>query len=430
MNLVVGRGFFVYYSVPLNQPMKRTFILVDPYGNPVPGSIHKRNRKPVAGNWVELGACVPTLTIQTFLNEATPSYPVGVWNTSKTFLGIANNATEYANLWNSDVTNTAYGQISPIQNNSTTFYFIGQNKPKLFGLRYFTFNAKNVNIANATVDGIILPKDAIVQVNNALYSVTSLTGLPFNLGQIDGILFETGMDQVTPMIDISGSTRIHPFPQIDVDPTVYKEVKVFHNEHGGVGFHFIQSFVKDTAGNLPKHMKFFSSWGSNMSTQNIKLQNFLNWSELDSLQSLTIQDQSALVDLKATVANVSFTNIYKTLFSFGLYCDTGTNGLDGWGVDKMINLNKIHTRNVRTSPAANFAANYPKNLQFVLLNMSPSTTSADADAIAIAAANKLKGVVPKGTWKRMYFARNIASPYTAASAAARSELMAAGWNVN
>lgn len=100
------------------------------------------------------GANCVVLTLQTFTGYNTPSYPVGVFNGNKQYIGIANTAADYVNLWNGNAVNQAVGVLTA---GTDQFHFnlsLAANAappPVVFGLRFYQwvgFLQNTVNIGS------------------------------------------------------------------------------------------------------------------------------------------------------------------------------------------------------------------------------------------------------------------------------------------
>ncbi len=97
------------------------------------------------------------LTMQTFTGYNTPSYPVGVFNINKQYIGTATSPSTYVSLWNSNATNQAIGVLST---NSDSLHFNlsltnGATLPSaVYGLRYYQWDVFSPNLVRIGTDSL------------------------------------------------------------------------------------------------------------------------------------------------------------------------------------------------------------------------------------------------------------------------------------
>ena len=132
-------------TVLRNKRGLRYFVEVDDYGDIIPNRLFTALYPPRNIKYVEIlnivGTPCVTLSMKNFLSTDTPGYPVGVWNTAGTYLGTADNQSDYVTLWNSDVTNQAQGTLLP-GSTSTEFYIADTPNVTISfvrGLRYYRY---------------------------------------------------------------------------------------------------------------------------------------------------------------------------------------------------------------------------------------------------------------------------------------------------
>ena len=209
-------------------------------------------------------------SLKNFLGDATPGYPVGVWNVDDVYLGTAADADEYATLWNSDPANQAVATITAISPTSTSFGCTSSTDPGLRALRYYMYKAPaNVRLYVGTNDII-------------KYGSTTKTGA------VDGFIVDSDTTRDWNRYLLSGTRWKYKIPKTNVlavNCTGYidnSNLYVFHNEDTEYwgpsyswGFYYIE-------GAVPKNTKAICLIAGRVTT-NYNLVN--NWQELTSLWS-------------------------------------------------------------------------------------------------------------------------------------------------
>lgn len=86
----------------------------------------------------------------------TGGYPVGVFNVNDTFLGFANNQSDFITLWNADASNQAYGTISA-GDTSLTFESTSATIPNVRGCRYWQVDVRGyANLCTGRNDRVLV----------------------------------------------------------------------------------------------------------------------------------------------------------------------------------------------------------------------------------------------------------------------------------
>lgn len=236
--------------------------------------------KPVNGEWTTLstmcdGGVVASVT--TLFGNKTPGFPVGVFNQNKTFLGIANNSTEFATLWNADPVNSALATISPIANTGNFIVKLTTKKtPSLIGLRYYQFehrgkvvlaahNKSLIDWGTGTPE-VIQPSEIINHKTHATLGIGKVNRTgdqhPARLGTyIDNGIYEGDAYHGLQFGDYSVSELWYDDISTQVYRDIgsaYKMIRVFHNEYGAFSVHDkdfvfvgLTAGVKNLSGNLP-----------------------------------------------------------------------------------------------------------------------------------------------------------------------------------
>jgi hypothetical protein len=78
-----------------------------------------------------------SVSMKTFTNQLTPSYPVGVFNTAGDYLGTATTQEEFVTLWNADTTNQLQGQIEVSPSSTLDFCVTSGELSEVRGLRFW-----------------------------------------------------------------------------------------------------------------------------------------------------------------------------------------------------------------------------------------------------------------------------------------------------
>lgn len=123
------------------------------------------------------------IKLQTFTGYNTPAYPVGVFSVNKEYIGIANNATEFISLWNSNTSNQSRGTLSGSASGDFQFNFTATENanipPVVYGLRYYQFD-----LSHTVLDGVRVFNGAFVDFGDgtrmAIGNELNINNLPAN----------------------------------------------------------------------------------------------------------------------------------------------------------------------------------------------------------------------------------------------------------
>lgn len=139
----------------------RFFAMLDDNGNILPTRLFSQLQPPKTGKYVEIKKIIGPVcyAVQTFTNQDTPGYPMGVFNVNGGFVGFANNATDYVTLWNSDPANSAVDTISNPSGSATSVFFatVSGTNPGLRGCRYWQVDVRGwAHLATGSYDRILV----------------------------------------------------------------------------------------------------------------------------------------------------------------------------------------------------------------------------------------------------------------------------------
>jgi hypothetical protein len=396
-------------------------------------------------------------TMQTFTDFDTPGYPVGVFNLDGTYVGIANDQSEYVTLWNSDPVNSAVTTISA-GSTPTTFSSpddIGDSK--LRGMRFWQVDVRGwANLAVAPEDKILV--DTTIYNGSSFFREFRQSSFYGRAASYFYAKIYNPLPNPTPWIGYSRQANIN------VGAT-QKVVTVFHNDttyfagfcsnaamSQGSGLSdqisptYKDSEIKNVRGNFPIATEYILIGCNGIVTDNHYPAN-INMSELTNV--LFIQtgfgDQVSTAYFTAGVkpaAEYNF-NIWHTslpnkskllALNSNLYrVNTSTTSFDGTGVSfgDFPNIKQISLQTMQKPFTVN-AATFPKINNFLDMIYgnqfgSQGWTAAEIDAIYNMLGTALVGIVPEGwAWLRVQYWNTNA---TAASLTARTYLASQGWTI-
>jgi len=221
-----------------------------------------------------LTGSLPIVSMKTFLNTATPGYPVGVWNVSGNYINTATTQIDVVTVWNSDPANQAVGQIIAGPT-STSFYFSGATSlSKIRALRYYMYKApSNVQLFVGQNDIIKYGSTTKTGASDATI-ISSDTRREWNR-----YLFANNGANKTKIPNTN--IRLLACTGYSNNSNLY----VFHNEdteYWGVSFSFGFYYIE---GAVPKNTKAVGSMAGQFTT-NYNLVN--NWQELTSMWSFQL----------------------------------------------------------------------------------------------------------------------------------------------
>jgi hypothetical protein len=402
---------------------EKFYILLDNRGLPISGTV--TNMRPltrfadISLVAVFAGCCSVeghiTQTLENFNSIEITTYPVGVFNYTGDYIGIADNSDEYATLWNSDAGNAAKATL---YKGETDFKFKLILKDPEFtghikGLNFYNvsfFNAGNLTL-NLDDNSVILDRgNGNLFFANNYASVVSTTNLFFEFGFYDWSVQPTFTYRNVALNNYSGGT-----------------VSVFHNGLDNVFAHDYNNIMKSMTGVLPKGIKWF--FARSVYTNDFSK---LNWNELSELLWLAIDNfGGGNIYITSAIAP----KLYNSRKLKGLWLgEFGINNvLSGLNWINKTNLPELTTflvtgngGGLNTYDAA-FWENFPVVTNMIRIRPNGAwVPEAVTDAIFNQLRINLDGVVPTGNKKLLRIEGTAA---TAASQAARDYLTAQGWTI-
>lgn len=351
------------------------------------------------------------LSLQNFLNTDTPSYPVGVFNLNGTYIGIANNQTEYIALWNADVDNQTQGLLKPGINAFTFKLPSTASIDKVIGLRWYQFNVaanRMVRVCLDTSDVIVAPDGQINGSTGTFLSRDSLVGTQFS-SQPRAIF---GSNAITRTYVLAGT--VYVFHNDSANPSGFLSSAVFSGGNGG---------TSALSGVFPKNTTQVVI-SPNTPTE-INPTMISNWAELTSVQSL-----SCLYWVSGNV-NLTNTPLFHHMTQLRLFTTFfGGIPLTSWGVcDQTLfpNIESLgFTFGVSVAPVGNWS-NISPTIKYVALGGGAAgQTTADTEHIAVSLANQTTNGPATINSKAIQFGTG----YTAAALVAKNTLISKGYTVS
>ena len=401
----------------------------------------------------------------------TGGYPVGVFNVNGTFLGFADNQSEYLTLWNSDVTNQGYGTLTA---GSTPLTFKGvATIPNVRGCRYWQVDVRGyANLCTGRNDRVLVDNTITLATSTSRvygsyshygYGSTLSMTLYYAPGSIGGNSYPSNQwanlyalfDGEAKQININvGSTQ--------------KTVTVFHTEYsigagyvsnisssaggGGMNNGVSAAFDSETLnlrGTFPPGLQHLVLFPNGIVRDNCYPSNITNMTELTKvvqadfgMNDSTVRTYTPVGPWNANeydiagpwltaLPNKSFllsvtNNNYRLL--------TSTSSLDGTGISNgdFPNLKCIKFTYKSKPFTPNSGVFPPIDSYFSIIygNIfgSEGWTGTEIDAIYNMFGSSLAGISPVGMRRLdvQWFTANA----TAASLAARTYLAGQGWTVN
>jgi hypothetical protein len=397
-------------------------------GNIVPGSLVLGEKPPVRNGslWRDVSinlCCEPVFNLRTFLGTDTPGYPVGVWNVNDVYLGIADNATEYAALWNSDPDNQLVSTITPISTTSTSFKSTSPTDPGLRALRYYMYRGPaNIRLYVGTNDII-------------KYGSTTLTG------SVNGFIVDSDSTRDWNRYLLGSGqrykTKIPRRNVLAVNCTGYttsSDLYVFHNEdteYLGPSFSWGVYYVE---GNLPINTKAICLMAAYFNTDYNLI---TNWQELTSLWSFPMEHAGGGPWRYENAA--FFPNLYRpsiTQLTFGQMIGTG----NLLGVGSFVNQTNypnvselmftINSSLWGMGGNESWFLNMPKVNRYLscVAGNTTQNTTAVSDLVWNNIATNLTGITPV-VGSQAELAVRTTTTVSAASLVSRTYLAAQGWTV-
>jgi hypothetical protein len=411
-------------TVLRNKRGLRYFVEVDDYGDIIPNRLFTALYPPRNIKYVEIlnivGTPCVTLSMKNFLSTDTPGYPVGVWNTAGTYLGTADNQSDYITLWNSDVTNQAQGTLLP-GSTSTEFYIADTPNVTISfvrGLRYYRLTGPaNPSITIGFND---IVKYGSTTKTGALDSVPTNSDTRMEWNRLLLNANNTKIPQTTVyVLSCAGNPDSTP-------------VFIFHNEDGeyvGGSYPNPNGGIYTISGALPKAVKAVSF----RTSQSVNYNLINNWQELTSLwsfyplaagggiwnfsepsnwpstinasqitQTYVGQAYNQLTYVASFMTYANYPNLMELMYSTNLSVTTYV-GQEGWFLTA------------------------PRVKDYLFVSVNTIATTSVADTIWNNVYTNFVGVIP--TTGRKQLCIRITTAVSAASLVSRTNLAAQGWIV-
>jgi hypothetical protein len=256
-----------------------------------------------------------TLRMYNFISDIATEYPRGVFNVNGTYLGIANNQSEYLTIWNSDPSGD--NQLEGIlYAGATPFEFKIKSSATItgvIGLRFWSFDTqanKKFRVLLDIMDFVKVPNGDI------------LTGLNDSINLTDS--------QVAGNWSVTGSQAYPraflPARGVDYTSTVAGKVYVFHNDTASPTGLLDNAFIPGGSGSanttnlsgyLPKRTK--ETVISTNSFLGNKWANISNWEELTENLSITNLNLNNGVNTNNTSTIPLFNHMSKLRHIFTIF---------------------------------------------------------------------------------------------------------------
>jgi len=358
------------------------------------------------------------LSVQNYNNDTDLDYPLGVFSTTGTYLGIATTADEYIALWNADTDNQQLGQIESGSGTDFVFAPIYINSiVTLYGLEYFSVTGT----ANLKIHG----SDGMIAVYGSTPTIIdfSTSGTPTS-SDTEFEWYGNGT---------SGRYRHAPvftFKKVTLTGlTNNSTVKIFHSrdcETFGAEF---SNGAYDISGILPRGLKNFFYVGQNITDFN----QITNWADLDQLEWFFL-DHAGGGAWRVEAANLP-TAINTTSLKgvcTGEY--TSVSGYLTWMDTYIAPATGIRQVEYYSNGGTNLVSNaatvtsLPVFTELLTIRHASTATAsaADVDAFLIALDTLLTGVTPIG---QKTIRMNACTARTATSDTAYNNLTGAGWTI-
>jgi hypothetical protein len=412
---------------------EKFYILLDRSRRPISGSV--TNIKPqkkvlyaditLAAQFASCCSTKPnpilvTQTLTNFVSAPITTYPVGVFNYSGDYVGVANNSDEYVTLWNSNTTNSAKATL---YRGETPFKFKMILKDPTFtgkvkGLNFFTVKHSNTGTLKLNVDDNAVVVDngnGQIFYANAAPIVPSSTNAFFAFSFYNWNAVPTFNYRNIVMTSYSGGT-----------------VNVFHNDVDVIYAHDSGNSLLTISGRLPIGLKYFF-------IRPVVTTNFdtvTNWMSLTQLQWFEVDAFGGVG--AGGLLNGTYTPVISNSHQLkGLWLGEFrvANFVDSFAwvnatnFPQLTNLLFTDTGAALNTYNATFWQNLPKvtNLLRIYTNGGGAFSSAVSDAIFNQLAINLNGIVPSGDQKLIRIEGSVS--VTAASLTARNYLIAQGWTI-
>lgn len=404
----------------------------------------------------------------------TGGYPVGVFNVNNTFLGFANNQSQYLTLWNADATNATYGVLEA-GSTPLTFKSTSGTIPNVRGCRYWQVDVRGwANLCTGRNDRIL--------VDNTITSATSYTRLWTGYSHfgrttdlVETLYYAPGSYGGSPPTVPAINTWVNLYGLYDGEAkqvninigSTQKTVTVFHTEKS-IGAGFVSnvnssdssgmsnatgtSRVSETLnlrGTFPPGLQHLVLFPNGIVRENCHPSNITNISELTTVVQVDcgMNDFAARTYTPVGPWNLNEYNVGSEWLSVLPRKDlllsvsnnnyrllTPTSSLDGTGISMgdFPNLKSIKFT-YKSKPFTPNAATFPKINQYFSLIYNnfygnEAYTAAEIDAIYNMLGTRLVGITATGDARLDVQTFNTNA--TAASLAARTYLAGQGWIVN
>jgi len=363
-------------------------------------------------------SCLPlSIKLKNFNGDTDLSYPLGVFSTTGTYLGIATNATEYITLWNADSNNQELGEILSGSGTVFTFQPIFANSIiNLYGLEYFTVKgAANLRIHGS--DGLIgVYGSTVVDFASTGTTTSSDSEFEWNGNAT------SGRYRHSPIFTFKKKTM--------TGLTNNSDLNIFHSRTSDTFGTEFSDGAYTISGILPKALRNFFFVGQNITDFN----SVTNWADLDKLEWFFLDHAGGgpwrveptglptginITSLKGVCIGEFAGNSLGYLTWMNSYVKNST---------IMKQLEYYSNGGVNMVSQSNFVSSIPKFTE--LLNIRHASTaiatSTEVDNFLIALNTKLSGVIPTG---QKLIKMNACSARTSASDAAYNALTTAGWTI-
>ncbi len=353
-----------------------------------------------------------------FLDTPIITYPVGVFNVDDDFLGIANNAIEYAAIWNSDLANQVHGTLLPGFDPFTFFLPAETVLENVTGLRYYEYTGP------ANLQLFVGPNDIIHYGSTLLKgsvdgtAITTTTRKEWNRA-----LFANGLKSTIPADTV-----------YTVNCTGYVDsasLKVFHNEDSEYAAVSHSNGFYTISGYYPIFLKAVYYAGRMATNYN----NILNWDQLPAFFSWYSFSVGGTV-WGMSPENFPLTLVRNNITQLGLGEDTdGPPAMTNYSyidANRYPNLEDLaiawNTGDALTGSELWFLTMPKVTNLFIYRTQTVTQVAASvADAVWNNIGTALTGVTPTGAVKELRVQRT--NNITAASLAARTALAGAGWTI-
>lgn len=361
--------------------------------------------------------CADIILLTNEEGDSDLAYPLGVISVEGDYIGIANNASEYISLWNSNLDNQAVGTIVSGSGTSMRVQLVDPlTSTALTALEFYTVTSNNNNAVMHVSDNDIVVYGAGIAVRGSTGTSTASSAVDVYNGTF-GVTVETAFN----------------VRRITTVSTAGSEIHVLHSRVSTrIGMNTLTD-CQTLSGVLPKAC---ITLGLRITQSTDLVSNVANWDELQSIESWTVMglgggvynllDPSLIPAPPPSVKALGLRDVGAllgvSLADFTWFTFSGLPNLRR--ILASSNLGDL----IGLSLTEGWFATMPRvDKQLTLTNNSGVLTSAaNSDAAIIAVAAALVAVVP--VTPKVIRLQNTTNR-TAASAAASAQLTGATWTV-